>query len=155
MKKLKLSLKIVAALFIFAVFGLLSCNKSQLGLDESGNAYSETADGNVVQQDVTTDMVIADLENKEGIKITENYYHEETGVTGTLYEYVNYEGVTKQVLKADKKPENIEEKGWLPFVYSVRRFLVTDPDGGLSWESRCNGANSGCFGWTDFYIIYD
>ena len=154
MKKLKLSLKIVAALFIFAVIGLVACNKSSLGFDENENVYSEDAQtSSVVQDNVSINDVIKMLYDQDRIiSVKENYTDENTGATGTLYTYKSSDG-TKQILKVSEKPKNIEEKGWI--IHSVATWGAYDINGNFYLRTECNGPNGGCAGWANFYIAWN
>lgn len=98
---MKLSFKIMTALFIFAVIGITGCSKNQLGLDVGETAYSETVEWTDVQHELKVKKITSILESKKGVKIINNYTDSKTGLTGTLYEYVNSNEKTQRIVKLD------------------------------------------------------
>ncbi|MCD4793203.1 MAG: hypothetical protein K8R54_08235 [Bacteroidales bacterium] len=136
----------MTVMFIFAVIGITSCQKSELGLDETEGEFSEEVEINISQETVSIDDVIESLKNEEQIiSVKENYIHAETGIKGTLYEYKDYDGTIKEILKADKEPKNID-KAWIRSVVAVDYQNTT--------YYRCLGSGSNCFGFQRLYIAW-
>ncbi len=140
----------MAALFIFAVIGITSCNKSQLGLDVEENIENyNLSEIQQSEQNISTEQLFSELNNKKGVKITKNYFHEESSCTGTLYEYKDFKGETKKVLEVKDKP-NIKQ-----IVKSVVTVVYTDVNGDIMYtEHLCIGYGSNCIGFSNLYIAW-
>jgi len=160
MKKIKLSFKIMSALFIFAAIGITGCTKNQLGLTGSESSYPENLDNNggniIVQQNVTKEEMLKQLkESGKILSVTENYAIPETYLTGILYKYSNGKGEEKQFVVVDKEPKQSDFKGILPHRASVTDYVWTDVNGDIIDEEYvCDGPGGGCLGYKTWFIVY-
>jgi len=147
---MKLSLKIMTALFIFAVIGITSCTKNEFGLDVEENIENYNfSEFQQFKQNISEEKLFSELKNKKGIKITKNYFHSESGCTGTLYEYINFKGKTEMVLEVKEKPSV------KAVIRSVVTVVYTDVNGDIMvTDHECTGSGTGCMGFTNLYIAW-
>jgi hypothetical protein len=58
-----------------------------------------------------------------------------------------------KMMKAEKYPVGFDSKHLLPQIHSVAVYGYPNHTGGPI-DVDCDGTGSGCFGWTNFYIVY-
>lgn len=148
---MKLSLKIMTALFIFAVIGITSCTKNEFGIDNSEEQFMEDVNLHNSKQ-ITTKQLSRILKNKKGVKVIENYFHKESGVIGTLYEYNEPDGNVVRVLESNKNLENYDTKTWIGRAAVSAHWSDGIGDMPGYWYYRCDSVGRNCYGWTSLYI---